>query len=176
MPWLVIKILKRARLSLEICQTTTNSSIDGMSAEKHSNGNANSASAEPVSPITSLQIKQIVNPGGYDSKGSYTVDGSSQDLSLPIFGEIRTQMKFIEISEILDESIRRTFYAAKYSGKVIQELARNASKGWEAEVIWALETIKDEEKEKEKIRLTRNVSTTRQEKKVTGKMIYDGAS
>jgi hypothetical protein len=89
---------------------------------------------------------------------------------LPIFGDIRTQLKFIQVSEIVEESIRERFEATSRDEKVIQELAHNASKGWEAEVIWALETIDM------KHHLTRNVSTTKEDKKVIAKMVYDSAN
>jgi hypothetical protein len=120
--------------------------------------------------VTSLRVKQTVNPGGFDSEGCYTVDGSTQELSLPIFGEIRAQLKIIEIAEVREDSIRQTLETIRSSKKVIQELARNISKGWEAEVIWGFEDIDG------KRYLTRNVSTVKDEKKVIGKMVYEGLS
>lgn len=113
-------------------------------------------------------MTQTVNPGGFDSEGSYSVDGSSQDVSLPIFGDIQMQLQFVNISAILEDSIRQVLEVASLSEKVIQELAQNASKGWEAEVIWGFEVLDG------KRHLTRNISTSKEEKKVIAKMVYDG--
>lgn len=168
---MIRKALRHARLSLELLQTTA--AVDGTSKAGEQNGNT--TASEMPETITTLRVKQIVNPGGFDSQGSYTVDGSTQDLSVPVFGDIRTQLKFIEIGEIVEESIRRGFEIAGYSGKVIQELAsdnskasaRNDTKGWEAEVIWAFEIIDGKE------HLTRNVSMVGNEKKIIARMVYD---
>ncbi|KAJ5791953.1 uncharacterized protein N7518_008964 [Penicillium psychrosexuale] len=165
-PWAVRKVLKYARLSLQIHQTTS------LSAEQstHTEGNSNGISdlSGNLKPFTTLRMTQTVNPGGFDSEGSYSVDGSKQDVSLPIFGEIKMQLKFIDKSGILDNSIRQILEAASLTDKVIQELARNTSKGWEAEVIWGFEELDGRR------HLTRNISTTKEEKKVIAKMVYDG--
>lgn len=168
MPWVVRKVLRHARLSLELCQTTTNGPTNVLSAEVNSNGDTQPS--ENSKSVTTLRIKQTVNPGGFDSQGSYVVDGSTQDLSLPIFGNIQTRLKIVETSEIVDEVIRRKFEEANCGGKVIQELARNVSKGWEAEVIWTFESIDG------KRYLTRDVSTANDEKKVIARMVYDSPS
>jgi len=167
-PWLVRQALRRARLSLELCQTTSLSSANGIDPEESTNRNV--ALTENMNSVTTLRVKQTVNPGGFDSQGCYTVDGRTQKLSLPIFGDIHTQLKIIEISGIQEDSIRQTLEAISLSRKVIQELARNTSKGWEAEVIWGFEEIDG------KRYLTRNVSTVKDEKKVIGKMVYNGLS
>lgn len=121
-----------------------------------------------MKPVTTLRMTQTVNPGGFDSEGSYSVDGSPQDVSLPIFGDIQMQLQFVNISAILEGSIRQILEVASLSDKVIQELAQNTSKGWEAEVIWGFEELDG------KKYLTRNISTTKEEKKVIAKMVYDG--
>ncbi|CAG8024506.1 unnamed protein product [Penicillium salamii] len=167
---IIRKVLKYARLSLEICQTT--GPVESPSTDETRNGDAVVSSK---SMVTSLQVKQIVNPGGFDSQGCYIVDGRMQDLTVPVFGTVRTQLKFVDIREIGDDSIRQAFEIANYSEKVIQELAhdipkpsaRDQSKTWEAEVIWAFENIDG------KRCLTRNVSIVGAEKKITVKMIYD---
>lgn len=128
----------------------------------------NSALAESSEPIITLRVKQTVNPGGFDSEGSYPVNGSPQNLSLPIFGDIRTQLTIIEKSEILEDSIRQILAVGSLTERVIQELAENTSKGWEAEVVWGFEELDG------KRYLTRNISTTKEEKKVIAKMVYDG--
>jgi hypothetical protein len=113
-------------------------------------------------------MTQTVHPGRFDSEGSYPVDGNSQDVFLPIFGDVQMQLQFIERSDILEDSIRQILKVASLSDKVIQEFAHNASKGWEAEVIWGFEELEG------KKCMTRNISTTKDEKKVLAKMVYDG--
>ena len=164
------KALKFARLSLEICQTT--GPVDASSQDGTCNGDA---SLSDNVTATKLQVKQIVNPGSFDSQGSYIVDGRTQDMKVPVFGEVRTELKFIDVADIGEESIRRAFEGADYRGKVIQELARDIPKAsardqsssWEAEIIWGFETIDD------KKCLTRNVSIVGGEKKIITKMVYE---
>ncbi|KAJ5976679.1 hypothetical protein N7501_000021 [Penicillium viridicatum] len=165
-PWVVRKVLRHARLSLQISQTTSLSAKNGPYIE--GNPNAGCDLAADVKPVTSLRMTQTVNPGGFDSEGSYSVDGSPQDVSLPIFGDIQMQLQFVNVSAILEDSIRQVLEVASLSDKVIQELVQNASKGWEAEVIWGFEELDG------KRYLTRNISTTKAEKKVIAKMVYDG--
>ncbi|CRL23550.1 unnamed protein product [Penicillium camemberti] len=165
-PWVVRKVLRHARLSLQISQTTSLSAKNGPCIE--GNSNEGSDLAADMKPVTTLRMTQTVNPGGFDSEGSYSVDGSPQDVSLPIFGDIQMQLQFVNISAILEGSTRQILEVASLSDKVIQELAQNASKGWEAEVIWGFEELDG------KKYLTRNISTTKEEKKVIAKMVYDG--
>ncbi|CAI7597194.1 hypothetical protein PCG10_010098 [Penicillium crustosum] len=165
-PWVVRKVLRHARLSLQISQTTSPSAKNGPWMEADSSEGSDMAA--DVKPVTTLRMTQTVNPGGFDSEGSYSVDGSPQDVSLPIFGDIQMQLQFVNISAILEESIRQILEVASLSDKVIQELAQNASKGWEAEVIWGFEELDG------KRYLTRNISTTKEEKKIIAKMVYDG--
>ncbi|CAI7603431.1 unnamed protein product [Penicillium viridicatum] len=165
-PWVVRKVLRHARLSLQISQTTSLSAKNGPCIK--GNPNAGCDLAADVKPVTSLRMTQTVNPGGFDSEGSYSVDGSPQDVSLPIFGDIQMQLQFVNVTAILEDSIRQALEVASLSDKVIQELAQNASKGWEAEVIWGFEELDG------KRYLTRNISTTKAEKKVIAKMVYDG--
>ncbi|CAG8898608.1 unnamed protein product [Penicillium egyptiacum] len=164
-PWVVRKVLQHAQLSLKIHQTT---SLSKKSTGTDGNANGNSDLADNLKPVTTLDMTQTVNPGGFDSKGSYPIDGSQLDVSLPIFGCVQMQLKFIDRSDILEDSIRQIVEVGSLSDKVIQEFAQNTSKGWEAEVIWGFEELDG------KRYLTRNISTTKEEKKVIAKMVYDG--
>ncbi|KAF3024711.1 hypothetical protein E8E15_010293 [Penicillium rubens] len=163
-PWVVRKVLRHARLSLQIHQTTS------LSKESTCMGASSKISdlADNLKPVTTLHMTQTVHPGGFDSEGSYSVDGSRQDVSLPIFGDVQMQLRFIDRPDILEDPIRQILEVASLSDKVIQELAHNASKGWEAEVIWGFEELEG------KKCMTRNISTTKDEKKVIAKMVYDG--
>jgi hypothetical protein len=144
---------------LQISQTTS-TCIDEKCDES-------SVSAD-LKSVTSLRITQTVNPGGFDSEGIYPIDGSKQDLSLPIFGDLQTQLNFIDRSNVLDDSVRQAVEMASLNKTVIQELALNSSKGWDAEVIWGFERLDG------KRYLTRNIRTTKEDKKVIAKMVYDG--
>ncbi|OQE39361.1 hypothetical protein PENCOP_c007G05915 [Penicillium coprophilum] len=159
-PWVVRKVLRHARLSLQICQTTSTCIEEKV--------DDNSIMADNSKSSTSLRITQTVNPGGFDSEGNYLVDGSKQDLSLPIFGDIQMQLKFIQRSLVLEDCIREIVEVASLTSMVIQELAMNSSKGWDAEVIWGFEELEG------KRYLTRNIRTTKENKKVIAKMVYDG--
>lgn len=151
---------------MQIHQTTSLSAKNSTCIE--GNSNESSDLADNSKPVTTIRVTQKVNPGGFDSEGSYLVDGSQQDVSLPIFGDIQMHLKFADRSDILEDSIRQILEVASLSDKVIQEFAQNTSKGWEAEVIWGFEELDG------KRRLTRNISTTKEEKKVIAKMVYDG--
>ncbi|KAJ5971502.1 uncharacterized protein N7479_001420 [Penicillium vulpinum] len=165
-PWVIRKVLRHARLSLQMWQTTSPSAEkDTCTEEKH---DESSVLADNSKSVTSLRVTQTVNPGGFDSEGSYFIDGSKQDASLPIFGDVQMQLQFIDRSEIVEDTIREIVKVASLSDKVIQELAHNTTKGWEAEVIWGFEELEG------KRYLTRNISTTKEEKKVIAKMVYDG--
>lgn len=150
---------------MQIGQTTSLSAKNGPCAEGNSKEGSDLANLEQV---TTLRMTQTVNPGGFDSEGIYSVDGSPQAVSLPIFGDIQMQLQFVNISAILEDSIRLILEVASLSNKVIQELAQNTSKGWEAEVIWGFEELDG------KRYLTRHISTTKEEKKVIARMVYDG--
>ncbi|KXG53377.1 uncharacterized protein PGRI_004270 [Penicillium griseofulvum] len=158
-PWVIRKVLRHARLSLQISQATS-TCVDEKCDE--------SAVLADLKSVTSLRITQTVNPGGFDSEGVYLIDGSKQDLSLPIFGDLQTKLNFIDKSDVLEDSVRQIVEMASLTKTVIQELALNSSKGWDAEVIWGFEQLDG------KRYLTRNIRTTKEDKKVIAKMVYDG--
>ncbi|KAJ5312180.1 hypothetical protein N7508_003010 [Penicillium antarcticum] len=154
-PWIVRKALKHARLSLQLWQTTSNESSGG---ETDSTTSSES--------VTRLRLKQVVSPGNFDSEGAYPLDGSLQELSLPIFGDLTMRLQYINTSEILEDTIREKLVKSSVNKEVIQELAKNSLKGWDAEVIWGFEEIDGNQY------LTRNISTTKGNDKVIARMVY----
>lgn len=161
-PWAVRQVLRFANLSLKIKQAI--SLPDGTTAEVTDD---TARFDPPADAITTLRIKQTVNPGGFDSEGTYTVDGKPQDVALPIFGEVVMQLRYMNVAEIPDETLRQKLGEASPSKTLIDEVASNSSKGWEARVKWGFELIDG------KRYLTRNVTTTKDRHTVDARMVYD---
>lgn len=143
------KILKYANLSLHITQSTANSEEN---------------------PFTTLHIKQTVHPGGFNSEGSYPVNGEAKDFSLPIFGEVNMMLRYMDATEIEDETLRQKMSQEGLSKTVIYEVAHNTEKKWEAKVVWGFENIKGERY------LTRNVKTWNEKETLVTRMVYDWKS
>ncbi|KAJ5598970.1 hypothetical protein N7450_000037 [Penicillium hetheringtonii] len=157
-PWVVRKALKYASLSLNISQTT---SIPDLS-EKHADDVGGNKT-----PVTTLHVKQTVSPGNFDSEGSYSVNGEAKEYSLPIFGNVSMQLRYMDAMEISDEVLQQKLFEGSSSKTVIDELAQNSTKGWNARVIWGFEVIDGRRY------LTRNVVTSKNEKSVNVRMVYD---
>lgn len=121
----------------------------------------------PDGAYTTLYIKQTVHPGGFDSEGSYPVNGERKDYSLPIFGDVMMQLRYMNVTDVPDEAIRAKLMENNPSTTVIDEYAENSSKGWQAKVIWGFEMIEG------KRYLTRHVTITKDEDKVDAWMVYD---
>lgn len=118
-------------------------------------------------PITTLHIKQTVSPGKFDSEGYYPINGEDKEYSLPVFGDVIMRLRYVKTSEISDEALRQRLSEGSPSKTVIDEIAHNKTKGWDARVIWGFEII-------DGIRyLTRNVITTKNEKVVKSRLVYD---
>ncbi|KAJ5747126.1 uncharacterized protein N7511_008822 [Penicillium nucicola] len=154
-PWIIRKALKHARLSLQLWQTTT---------DAVSGGETDSTSSSES--VTRLRLKQVVSPGSFDSEGAYPVDGTPQELSLPIFGDLTMRLQFINTSDIIEDTLREKLIKSSINAEVIQEIAKNTTKGWDAEVIWGFEEIEGNKY------LTRNISTTKGNDKVIARMVY----
>lgn len=121
----------------------------------------------PVAAVTTLHISQTVSPGSFDSEGSYPINGKAQEYSLPIFGNVSMQLRYMDTSEVSDESLRQKLTEASPSKTVIDEVAHNQTKGWEARVIWGFELIDGNRY------LTRNVITKKNDKYVKSRMVYN---
>lgn len=155
-------MLRYASLSLKIRQAIC--LPDGTTADVTDD---TSPSSSPDGTITTLHIRQTVNPGGFDSEGSYPIDGKPKDYSLPIFGDVMMQLRYMNVADVPDEVLREKFSEANLSKTVIDEVAQNSSKGWQAQVMWGFEMING------KRYLTRNVTTTKDQEKVDARMVYD---
>lgn len=161
-PWVVRQVLRYANLSLKIKQAI--SLPDGTTAEVTDD---NPSFDPPADAITTLCIKQTVYPGGFDSEGTYPVDGKPQDVALPIFGDVMVQLRYMNVAEIPDETLRQKLGEASPSKTLIDEVSYNPSKCWEARVKWGFELI-------DRTRyLTRNVTTTKDRHTANARMVYD---
>ncbi|KAJ5683572.1 hypothetical protein N7462_006737 [Penicillium macrosclerotiorum] len=163
-PWVVRQILRYASLSLHISQAVR--FPDGTTTVINEN---NSDIEYPIDSIMTLHIKQTVYPGGFNSEGSYPVNGTSQDLSLPIFGEVMMKLRYVNTSSVPDEKLRSLLSQGSPSKMAIDELAHNSSKGWQAQVWWGFEWVGDTRY------FTRNATVTRNKdgQTVTSRMVYD---
>lgn len=161
MPWVVRKILNYASLTLNISQAISSANSKPESLDTPSCNNVSEAS------VTTLHIKQTVNPGGFDSEGYYPINGEEKEYSLPIFGDISMRLRYVNTSEISDEFLRQKLSEGSPSKTVIDEIAHNKTKGWDARVIWGFELIDGHRY------LTRNVITTKDEKAVKSRLVYD---
>lgn len=121
----------------------------------------------PNGATVTLHVKQIINPGGFDNEGSYPVDGKPHDYSLPIFGDVMMQLRYMNVADVRDKALRERLSEASPAKMVIDEIAQNSTKGWQAQVMWGFEMIDG------KRYLTRNVTTTNDEGKVDARMVYD---
>lgn len=123
----------------------------------------------PVNSVITLLIKQTVHPGGFNSEGSYPVNGISQDLSLPIFGEVTMELRYVNTLNLPEERLRKLLSQGSPSNMAINEVAHNSAKGWKAQVWWGFEWVED------KRYFTRNAVVTRNKdgKTVISRMIYD---
>lgn len=161
-PWVVRKVLQYANLSLEIQQAS--SLPDGTTTEFRVD---DSGLDSPAGAITILRIKQTVNPGGFDSEGIYHLDGKLQAFSLPIFGDVKMKLQYINVADVPNEPLRQRLDKANPSSIVIGEVAHNRARGWEASVVWAFELVDGQRY------LTRNIFTSKDKQKVEARMVYD---
>ncbi|KAJ5579640.1 uncharacterized protein N7459_005625 [Penicillium hispanicum] len=159
-PWVVRKVLRYANLSLQIAQAIT-SDGDGDATEKDENGAASGTST------TTLHIKQVVHPGGFDSDGTCPVNGKDQEMALPIFGDIVMSLQYISLDDVPDETLRQRLSGGTQCKVVIDEAAHNKAKGWTARVMWGFEIIDG------KRYFTRNATTSKDEQTVNSRMVYD---
>ncbi|KAJ5156360.1 hypothetical protein N7492_009163 [Penicillium capsulatum] len=160
-PWVVRKVLKYANLSLHITQTITSDGATGEISE------SNGATFTDKKPVTILQMKQTVHPGGFNSEGTYPVNGEAQDVSLPIFGDVNMMLQFVDVADIENESLRQKLSETGLPKTVISETAYNAAKGWHARVIWGFEYVKGAKY------LTRNIKTWNDKENLVSRMVYD---
>ncbi|KAJ5084945.1 hypothetical protein NUU61_009524 [Penicillium alfredii] len=164
-PWVVRKVLRYASLSMEITQTTSLPETSEENVNEITNGNGESHDAK--GPFATLHIKQTVHPGGFDSIGSYPVDGKPHDFSLPIFGDVSMQLRYVNADEVPDETLAQRLGEGSPSKTVIDEVAHNTSKGWQGRVMWGFEIVDG------KRYFTRNVTTTKAGATVIARMVYD---
>lgn len=77
------------------------------------------------------------------------------------------QLRYANTTEISDEILRQKLTEGSPSKTVIDEVAKNETKGWDARVLWGFEIIDGNRY------LTRNIITTKDEKLVKSRLVYD---
>ncbi|KAJ5646370.1 hypothetical protein N7490_002742 [Penicillium lividum] len=160
-PWFTRKVLRFASLSLQITQSVSLSDAGS---------DSNTDSLSDIGSVTTMHVKQVVHPGGFNSETSCPLNGVGQDMSLPIFGDIVMQLKYMNTTDVKDDLLRQAFEDGCCASKVIDEAAYNTRMGWTAHVLWGFEMING------KRYLTRTAVTSKTLKKdetVTARMVYD---
>ncbi|KAJ5928195.1 hypothetical protein N7466_007151 [Penicillium verhagenii] len=160
-PWITRKVLRFANLSLEITQSVSLSDTSSESATD---------SSSDIGSVTTMHVKQVVHPGGFNSETSCPLNGVGQDMSLPIFGDITMQLRYMNTATIMDDELRNAFEEGCSSNLVIDEEAYNTKMDWTARVFWGFEMIDG------KRYFTRHATTKKGSKNdgiVTARMVYD---
>ncbi|KAJ5721695.1 uncharacterized protein N7483_009629 [Penicillium malachiteum] len=158
-PWITRKALRFASLSLQISQSISCSDVSSDSATE--------SPSEDGGSVTTLHVRQTVTPGSFNSETSCVVNGQFQDMSLPIFGDIKMKLQYVSTDDIKNDLMRQSFEDACASKMVIDEGAENPKMGWSAHVLWGFENIHG------KRYLTRNVRTWKNDESIVARMVYD---
>lgn len=118
---------------------------------------------------TCLRVKQTISPTGFDSEGTYHVNGKPMDKTFPIFGHLTFSMSYIDVASIEDEEVRKALSDGSSVKNVIQEVShpRDIEKRWKARTIWGFEMINGEK------HLTRNCFVEKDGEAVKARMVYD---
>ncbi|KAK0613999.1 hypothetical protein B0T14DRAFT_569988 [Immersiella caudata] len=147
--WPVRKILSWAGVTLHTTQTTE-------------------ASSEPGKPpVTKINVKQVISPGGFNSEDAYVLDSSAKDANLPIFGAVSVHSRYTPLSELENVHLREQL-TADGATVAVQEFAESKSGAWSTVGIWGFEIVGDER------RFTRtNATTGRDGTKVVARLVYD---
>ncbi|KAJ5287935.1 hypothetical protein N7478_003621 [Penicillium angulare] len=161
-PWITRKALRLASLSLQMTQSV---SMSDASSDGTSDGTNTSSDDDGF--VTMLHVRQTVSPGSFNSDSSCPVNGQEQKLSLPIFGDIKMSLRYMNTSGIKDEVIRQQYEDGCPTKTVIDEDAVNLKMGWTAHVLWGFEIING------KRYLTRNATSSRNDETVAARMVYD---
>jgi hypothetical protein len=146
--WPVRKILSWAGVALHITQTTE-------------------AAQEPGKPpVTKINAKQVISPGGFNSEDAYVLDWSVKHTTLPIFGAVSVQSRYTPLREIAEAHLREQL-SADGATVAIHEIAESKSGGWSTVGIWGFEIVGDER------RFTRTNTTTGRNGKAVARLVYD---
>ncbi|KAJ6028357.1 hypothetical protein N7540_003933 [Penicillium herquei] len=158
-PWITRKALRFANLSLQISQSVSFSDVSSDSATE--------SSSEDGGSVTTLHVRQTVTPGSFNSDSSCPVNGLYQDMTVPIFGDIKMKLQYVGTDDVKNDLMRQSFEDACASKMVIDEGAENPKMGWSAHVLWGFENING------KRYFTRNVRTWKKDEIVVVRMVYD---
>ncbi|TLS21195.1 uncharacterized protein PpBr36_10639 [Pyricularia pennisetigena] len=119
-----------------------------------------------ASPAPTIHFKQIVSPGGFHTEEDYVLDAQYREGTVPIFGTISVQARFLPMSKLDDEGLR-TQLEEGGTGDVVIEEKTTSKLGWECRGIWGFEKIDGER------RFVRTNFTKKGGEQVTAKLVYD---
>ena len=104
-------------------------------------------------PVVSIQVKQVVSPGGFNSQDSFILDSQPRETTVPIFGLVTVRAGYVPLAELKDTELRQRLQGGG-ADVVIQEIVESKKNGWETVGTWGFEEVGGER------RFTRTSVTT----------------
>ncbi|KAK3369531.1 hypothetical protein B0T24DRAFT_681535 [Lasiosphaeria ovina] len=147
--WPVRKILSWAGVALHMTQTS-----DTPQGE----------TGKP--PVTKINVKQTITPGGFNSEEAYVLDSSVKHSTLPIFGAVSVHSRYTLLGQVDDVDLRERL-AADGATVAIQEFAESKSSDWSTTGVWGFEIVGGER------RFTRTNTTTGRNARAVARLVYD---
>ncbi|KAI1748130.1 hypothetical protein F4782DRAFT_383999 [Xylaria castorea] len=145
-PWIIRKVINFATLELQYIKESPSD-----------------ATAAP-----SFAFKQTVRPGGFDTINKYVMDGEKRTDSVPIFGEITAQARYLDRGEVKPEQTFGTgIHGDAEKDVAMLEVVESEKMGWRAEALWVFETIDGEN------RFCKYNTITKNGQSATAKLIHD---
>ncbi|KAK0641437.1 hypothetical protein B0T16DRAFT_358000 [Cercophora newfieldiana] len=144
--WPIRKILSWAGVTLHMTQTSETSP------------------GKP--PVTKINVRQVITPGGFNSEEAYTLDSSIKHSTLPIFGAVSVHSRYVPLAEIEDVDLREKL-AKDGATLAIQEFAESKGGDWSTVGVWGFEVVNGER------RFTRTNTTTGRSDQVVARLVYD---
>ncbi|KAI9768102.1 MAG: hypothetical protein M1840_005136 [Geoglossum simile] len=159
-PWIIRQVIKFATVELAMTHTPSSRppSIES-EGEKETHINEGEAST--------IEVKQTVRPGGFDSTSTYILDWETREATVPIFGHVTVRARYTSFSSIEDAVLRERLEPTDGAEVAIEEIIRSAENGWESHAVWGFEEIDG------KRHYTRNSVTEKGEERMSVRVVYD---
>ena len=120
-----------------------------------------------TTPITTINVTQIVSPGSFNSQNTYVLDSVARESTVPIFGKIAVAAKYAPVASIEDPEIRAKFEMSEEPQTSIVEMVRSVGNGWVTTSIWGFEEVEGER------HYTRHSVTRKGDQELKLRIVYD---
>jgi hypothetical protein len=117
--------------------------------------------------VSSIEVRQTVSPGNFDSVFTYILDWEAREATVPIFGHIIVRARYIPLSDIQDKALQGRLEITGGAKMAIEEIVKSPKGGWETRAVWGFEEIDGQR------RYTRNCVTEKEEEKLSVRFVYD---